>query len=281
MLGKAIDHAAGGRYDKAHEELDRALKEHEERAYQPLLESVAKDLRGRFLLAEAEEEAKGSRWSRALAALRKLRSGNPGYAPERSTPLFHKALLNGGAWAAWPMVAPNAASKTWTWDGKATGSRPPGRLEGGQILLSDVGGFRPLYLERPKTAGATGLRARVRVNQVQQTFEVGFHFDAKEPAADLRRFLVKSSNRGEVGSRRDGRWSMDEDQELKPAIATKEWYEIAIVSDGTETVFFFGAPGSPQGLLTLPGGIDPKAGFGLWANADTTFADIQIRDAKP
>ncbi|HKS17076.1 MAG TPA: hypothetical protein VJU16_07170, partial [Planctomycetota bacterium] len=132
-----------------------------------------------------------------------------------------------------------------------------------------------------KTSGATGIRSRIRVNQTQGTYEVGFHFDAKEPTADMRRFLVRSTNRGEAGSRRDGRWAMDEDFDLKPAMAVREWYEIAIVSDGTETVFFFGPPGSPQGLLTLPGGLDPKAGFGLWANVDTTFADIQVKDAKP
>ena len=281
MLGKALDHAAGGRFDKAHEELDRAVKEHEDRSHGALVGAVARDLRARFLLAEAEDDAKGSRWGKALAVLRKLRSGFPAYAPERATSLFHKALLNAGSWASWPMATPNAASKTWSWDGKSTGTRPPARMEGGQIVLVDVGGFRALYLERPKTAGATGIRARIRINQTQQSFEAGFHFDAKEPTADLRRFLLRSTNRAEAGTRREGRWTMDEDQDVKPAIAAKEWYEIAIVSDGTETVFFFGPAGSPQGVLTLPGGLDPKAGFGLWANVDTTFADIQVRDAKP
>ena len=90
MLGKALDHAAGLRFDKAHEELDRAVKEHEDRAYFPLLEAVARDLRARFLLAEAEEEAKGSRWTKAPRGARKLRSGFPAYAPDRSTPLFYR-----------------------------------------------------------------------------------------------------------------------------------------------------------------------------------------------
>ncbi len=281
MLGKALDHAGGGRFDKAHEELDRAVKEHEERAYHPLLEAVARDLRARFWRLEAEEDVKGSRWAKALATLRKLRTTYPAHLPERTTPLFHKALLNAGAWATWPMGTVNAQSKTWSWDGKATGTRPPARLEGGQILLMDVGGFRPLHLERLKTAGATGIRARIRVNQIQQTFEAGLYFDAKEPSGDARRFLLRSTNRGEVGSRREGRWSKDDDQELKPAVAVKEWYEIALVTDGTETVYYFGPPGAPQGVLTLPGGLDPKAGWALWANVDTTFSDIQIRDAKP
>ena len=281
MLGKAIDHAAGGRFDKAHEELDRGVKEHEERSYFPLLDSVARDLRGRFWLSEAEEDAKASRWAKALAVMRKLRTASPGFQPERATPLFHKALLNAGAWASWPMGAVNTASKVWNWEGKSTGTRPTARLEAGQILLTDVGGYRPLYLERPRTSGATGIRARFRVNQTQQTFEAGFQFDVKEPAQDLRRLLVRSTNKLEAGSRRDGRWAVDDDEDVKPAVALKEWYEIAIVSDGTETVFYFGPPGAPLGVITLPGALDPKAGFGLWANVDTTFADIQVRDARP
>jgi serine/threonine protein kinase len=281
MLGKALDHAAGGRFDKAHEELDRAVKEHEERAYFPLLDSVAKDLRARFLLAETEDDVKNSRWVKALAAVRKLRTAHAHYLPERVTPLYHKALLHSAPWGSWPMGAVNPASKTWSWEGKTSGTRPSARLEAGQILLTDVGGFRPLYLERAKTTGATGIRARIRINQIQQTFEAGFFFDVKEPTADLRRFLARSTNRAEAGSRRDGRWTVDDDDEVKPAIAVKEWYEIAIVSDGTETVFYFGPAGSPHGVLTLPGALDPKAGFGLWANVDTTFADIQIRDVRP
>ena len=281
MLGKALAHGAAGRFDKAHEELDRAVKEHEERAYFPLLDSVARDLRARFWLAEAEEDVKGSRWSKALATLRKVRTASPAYLPERTTPLFHKALLNAGSWATWPMVAVNAASKTWNWEGKMTGTRPSARLEGGQILLTDVGGFRPLYLERGKTSGATGVRARLKINAVQQTFEAGLYFDVKEPSQDCRRFLMRSTNRAEAGSRRDGRWAVDDDEEVKPPIAVKEWYEMGIVADGAEVVFYFGPAGSPPGVITLPGTIDPKAGFGLWANVDATFTDIQIRDAKP
>ncbi|HEU4339612.1 MAG TPA: protein kinase [Planctomycetota bacterium] len=281
LLGRAIDHAAGGRFEKAHEELDRAVKDHEDRSYFPLLDSVGRDLRGRFWLSEAEDDAKNSRWAKALAVMRRLRTASPGFQPERATPLFHKALLNAGAWASWPMGAVNASSKIWTWEGKTTGTRPSARLEAGQILLTDVGGFRPLYLERPRTSGATGIRARIRVNQTQQTFEAGFQFDVKEPAQDLRRLLVRSTNRLEAGSRREGRWAVDDDEEVKPPVALKEWYEIAIVSDGTETVFYFGPAGAPLGVITLPGALDPKAGFGLWANVDTTFADIQVRDARP
>jgi len=281
MLGKALDHAAAGRFEKAHEELDKAAKEHQEKAYYGTLEGVIRDLHARFLLAEAEEEAKGSRWSRALAAVRQLRTNFAAYEPEKAAAVFHKVLLQSGQWSAWPMIAPTATSKTWNWDGKATGTRPPGRAEGGQILLTDVGGFRPLFLERAKTLGATGLRGRIRWNQLQQTFEAGFLFDARETGGDHRRFLIRSTGRGEVATRREGRFAVDDVAELKPKIAAKEWFEVAIVSDGTETVFYFGPLGAPAAVLTLTGLIDAKGGFGLWANADTTFSDLYVRDAKP
>ncbi|HTF56039.1 MAG TPA: hypothetical protein VK661_02120, partial [Planctomycetota bacterium] len=281
MLGRALDHAAAGRFDKAHEELDKAAKEHQDKAYFGTLEGIIRDLHARFLLTEAEEEAKGSRWSRSLVVVRQLRTAHPAYESERAAALFQKVLLQSGQWTAWPMIAPTATSKTWNWDGKATGTRPPARAEGGNILLTDVGGFRPLFLERAKTAGASGLRGRLRWNQLQQTFEAGFLFDARETGGDHRRFLIRSTGRGEVATRRDGKFALDDTADLKPKIAAKEWYEVAIVSDGTETVFYFGPTGAPAAVLILTGVIDAKGGFGLWANADATFSDLYVRDVKP
>jgi hypothetical protein len=280
-LRKALEHAAAGRFDPAHEELDRVAKELAGRDHFTTLEPIIRDHHARFLLAEAEQEAKASRWARALAAARRLRSGHEGYERERTEAVYSKALLNAGSWSTWPTTPFTAASKHWTWDGKASGTRPPARAEGGQILLMDVGGFRPLYLERTKTAGVTGIRTQMRLNQRQQTFEVGLFFDAKEAGGDLRRFLIHSTGRAEITSRREDRFAVDDSCEVKGPIAAKEWYEAAIVTDGTETVFYFGPKGAPLPLLTLTGGLDPKGAIGLWANADTTFAEIQVRDVKP
>ena len=280
FLQKAQDHAAAKRYDKAHLALDEVAKEHQGRDYWPTLETLLRSARARFLFDEANL-AKGDRnWMKVRQLLQRLRKEDETFQPDAVAALHGLALLNSGNWTAMALQTPLPTGKTWTWPGKTTGTGAPAKYDGANSAMV-LGAGGPLFLEAKKTDGATGFRAKVSLNQLQQSFDFGVIFDAQDMMGEMRRCIVKSTGKVEVGTRADDRWAPDKEHDLVGLkLKAHTLYEIALVTDGQVTVVFFGEVGKLQPLFSMNQALNPKLQLGIWADAESSFTEVQVRDPK-
>lgn len=277
LLEDVHRHKAAKEFQDAHKALDKVEEEHRDKEHYAILASILREHRALLLLDEADYHRMRQDWAKVKELSQRLRREHGDYRIDVTDSLYHEALLHLGTWTAVPLSQPTAASKLWVWDGKAQGTRAPAKAENNALVLTEAGGYRPLFLDPSRTEGATGFRAKVRLNQQQQAFDMALLFDARDPLGDMRRLVIRSTGHLELSTRVSDRWELDEIRDLPVKLKPREFYELAFVSDGAETVFYFGPPGAPEAMFSIRAGLTPKSMFGIWATADSTFMDLQVR----
>lgn len=277
ILKQAQDHAAARRYEAAHKALDEALKENAARDHATTVEAIVREARSRYLIEEATQARSERAWSRVRQLCTRLIKEDPTYRADAVAELYGMALLNTGSWVGMPLQTPKPTGSVWTWPGKTTGTPAPARYADNCMVLQTS---TTLFIERAKTEGCTGFRAKVKINQLQQAFDVGLIFDGQDMLGDMRRVIARSTGKIEVSSRTEEKWELDVSEDAPAKPATKEFYEIALVTDGNLTIVFFGKLGKVQPVFSLLKPMDPKGLLGLWATAEASFMDVQVRDGK-
>ncbi len=279
FLRRANDLAAARKYAEAHKALEETAREHEDRDYTATLKLLVQEARSRYWFEEAQA-AKGERnWTRVRQLVQKIRKDHEEYRADEVLQLYGAALLQTGTWTAVPMQTPTPTGKAWTWSGKNGGTPAPAKYDSAANAMVLAGGS-PLFVEKARTEGATGFRAKLRLNQLQQSWDLALLFDAEDVIGDARRAAVRSSGKLETARRREGSWEAERAEDLPAKVKPRELYEVAVVSDGEITVVCFGEVGKVQPVYAVKRAMDPKGMLGLWSNAEASFSDVQVRDGR-
>ena len=237
--------------------------------------------RVKFLVDEAKAALDARNYARVRELARHLNAKyDDEFDADAVAKLSWSALLGMGSWDGDLIPSSTGflgSGDRWGWDGKLEKVPAPAKIEDDPPSMRLDRGRR-MMLNPKNSNGANGMSAKVRLNDLRQSWTYGFYFDVTEKDAQMKWIAVTSKGNLEYYTVEERKSTLQAAAPLPIEIKVGKYFELAWVADkeAGELVFYV----ERQPVLTVKSVLEAKNAVGLQAEGDVSFKDLKLRRGK-